>query len=130
MDAGQFGCITKLKTKRLVLEGYFEGVTISNLKWVLIYVCARVKHTGFRDSFSCNKYRYNNGLAILPGKLGLGWITVIMRPIKCKLVSDTKKGICYCRCLVVYHFLEFCSYCVPKSLTQPFAQAKNGDKQF
>ncbi len=36
VDAGQFGCITKLKTKRLVLEGYFEGVIISNLKRALV----------------------------------------------------------------------------------------------
>jgi hypothetical protein len=76
--------ITKLKTKKLVLEGYLEGVIISNLKWVLIKVCVRVKDNGF---FSCNKYPYNNGLEILPGKLGLEWMALNMRGIKCKLVS-------------------------------------------
>ncbi len=79
-----------MKTKRLVVEGYLEGVIISNLKWVLIKVCVRVKDNGVRDYFSCNKYLYNNGLAILPDKLGLGWMALNMRRIKCNW-SPTQK---------------------------------------
>lgn len=39
------------------------------LKEGIIQVWKRVKDNDVRDSFSCNKYHYNNGLEISPGKL-------------------------------------------------------------
>jgi hypothetical protein len=42
--------------------------------------------------------------------------------------SPTQKDICYYSYKVAYDFLKFCSYYVPISLTQPLAQAKNGDQ--